>query len=184
MLVFSPFSTTNSFIFSINTSMFWVLQLSIHLNSRLIKLITSVSQQIFVFMGYCLFHQKKNNLISKVFRPILSLRFLWFWICGAVNVKEWRLMDYGGPRLNILSPAQTLSCTMTLNQTNTLWRSTEYSVNPLTAGRFNGLRSTVRFIKLHCLFSDWPRTTASDSAFSDFWSPQQALVFQEQDYLK
>lgn len=167
--------------FSINTSMFWVLQLSIHLNSQLIKLITSVSQQIFVFMGYYLLSSERNNLISKVFRKIQSLRFLCFWTCGAVNSRGWRLMDYSGSWLNILSPAQTLSCTMTLNQTNTLWSSTEYSVKPLTAGRFNGLRSTVRYIKLHCLFSDWPRTTASESVFSDFWSAQQALVFQEQD---
>lgn len=181
MLVFSPFTTTNSFIFSINTSMFWVLQLSIHLNSRLIKLITSVSQQIFVFMGYCLLSSEKKqfNFKSIQTNPVPTISVIL--TCWAVNVKEWRLIDYSGPRLNILSTAQTLSCTMTLNQTNTLWRSTEYSVKPLTAGRFNGLRSTVRYIKLHCLFSDWPRTTASDSAFSDFWSAQQALVFQEQD---
>lgn len=154
MLVFSPFSTTNSFIFSINTSMFWVLQLSIHLNSRLIKLITSVSQQIFVFMGYYLLSSEKKqfNFKSIQTNPVPTISVIL--TCGAVNVKEWRLMDYRGPRLNILSPAQTLSCTMTLNQTNTLWRSTEYSVKPLTAGRFNGLRSTVQYIKLHCLFSD------------------------------
>lgn len=57
-------------------------------------------------------------------------------------------MDYSGPRLNILSTAQTLSCTMTLNQTNTLWRSTEYSVNPLTAASMvsvprSGLSSSI-----------------------------------------
>lgn len=154
MLVFSPFTTTNSFIFSINTSMFWVLQLSIHLNSRLIKLITSVSQQIFVFMGYCLLSSEKKQFNFKSIQTIPVPAISVILTCGAVNVKEWRLMDYSGPRLNILSPAQTLSCTMTLNQTNTLWRSTEYSVNPLTAGRFNGLRSMVRYIKLHCLFSD------------------------------
>lgn len=120
MLVFSPFTTTNSFIFSINTSMFWVLQLSIHLNSRLIKLITSVSQQIFAFMGYCLLSSEKKqfNFKSIQTNPVPTISVIL--TCRAVNVKEWRLLDYGGPRLNILSPAQTLSCTMTLNQTNTL----------------------------------------------------------------